>query len=359
MEKQLSNIQYLNIKSNITKKNITFLNNLFRIYDNIDTPFTIKTNKIITNNYINLIPSHIQEYIYNVTLYDINIQFIYNKKIFSIHIFQEREHFKNKRIIKKIVKTVSFLSSFSKPYCSDFLSIHIFLTPFKKSFTNPVIDTKDINTAFTFVCKKNNNITIYRKEEWFKVLLHECIHSFGIDFSSMYSQHTSFDILLSNIFHIQNNYFLSEAYCEVWATIINVITLYNKNIEFDKYITHKLHNESVFSLIQSYKFLKLHNIHVYDFMNKKTIHYTENTPGFSYIVIKSVFMYNLNSFINICTKYNGLSLKNKITENTILDFIELIKTIMKKGSYKKDINNIRNSLKNNELGKTFKFSLYG
>ena len=41
------------------------------------------------------------------------------------------------------------------------------------------------------------------------------------------------------------------------------------------------------------------------------------------------------------------------------NFIELIKTTIKKGSYKKDINNIRNSLKNNELGNTFKFSLYG
>ena len=41
-----------------------------------------------------------------------------------------------------------------------------------------------VNSGYTYTCKENNEIVIYREEEWLKVLIHESFHAYGLDFSS-------------------------------------------------------------------------------------------------------------------------------------------------------------------------------
>ena len=49
-----------------------------------------------------------------------------------------------------------------------------------------------VNTGLTRRCATDNEVVIYRQEEWFKVLIHELIHGFGLDF------HSSDDITIAN-----------------------------------------------------------------------------------------------------------------------------------------------------------------
>ena len=67
--------------------------------------------------------------------------------------------------------------------CSKKLTIYIYLTPFKKVLnkSDTVIGVKNVNSGVTYSCIDNNEICIYRKEEFLKVLFHELIHSMGLD----------------------------------------------------------------------------------------------------------------------------------------------------------------------------------
>ena len=61
---------------------------------------------------------------------------------------------------------------------------------------------KNVNTAFTYTCNRNNVIHIYRQEEWFKVLIHETFHNLNMDFSKIdngYSNQFAKDIFNLNI----------------------------------------------------------------------------------------------------------------------------------------------------------------
>ena len=69
----------------------------------------------------------------------------------------------------------------------DLVSIHLFMTDFKKEIpksTVDVIDVMNVNSGLSDVCQRDSEIIIYRKEEWFKVFIHETFHSLGLDFSN-------------------------------------------------------------------------------------------------------------------------------------------------------------------------------
>ena len=70
----------------------------------------------------------------------------------------------------------------------NLLHIDIFLTPLKKIFPKKKmsqIDVINVNSGFSnFGCRNTANITIYREEEWVKVLIHELFHNLNLDFST-------------------------------------------------------------------------------------------------------------------------------------------------------------------------------
>ena len=84
-------------------------------------------------------------------------------------------------VFKQIYTLMHILVPFSDKDCSKTLTIYLFMSPSIKLLPNrpaQIIDQHNINTAFTYACKRNNEIHIYRQEEWFKVLIHESFHSF-------------------------------------------------------------------------------------------------------------------------------------------------------------------------------------
>ena len=112
-----------------------------------------------------------------------------------------------------------------KSSCVESLNIYIYLTPFKKELPenkSEVIGPIHANTGYTYRCEKKNEIVIYRQEEWFKVFIHETMHTFGNDFEAELRDVD--DMVIKKIFSLPQgvDIRLSETYSEIWARIMNV-----------------------------------------------------------------------------------------------------------------------------------------
>ena len=106
-------------------------------------------------------------------------------------------------------------------------STHIYLFNRCKEATLPssnihILDAININGGISNVCVQNSisEIVIYRKEEWFKVLIHETFHNYGLDFSDLMIN--SMKEKVKKLFPIQSNMELFEAYTEFWGEIMNM-----------------------------------------------------------------------------------------------------------------------------------------
>ena len=79
----------------------------------------------------------------------------------------------------------------------------------------------NINGGYTYGgCHNSNEITIYRQEEWFKVLIHELFHNLDLDFSTLNIDRWREKMF--DIFGIESEYNIYETYCETWARILNI-----------------------------------------------------------------------------------------------------------------------------------------
>ena len=153
-----------------------------KIFDKINKP-------IMWNS--NFFPDNIKKYIENELSTMINYKIEIDSRTFSLYfyIYNDDEILNN---IDNYVKNVFIWLYIGNEYinknCSNYTNIYIYLTPFLKklpSKSNKILDHNNVNTAFTMSgCNKKGEIIIYRKEEWFKVLIHECFHSFDFDFST-------------------------------------------------------------------------------------------------------------------------------------------------------------------------------
>ena len=70
------------------------------------------------------------------------------------------------------------------------------------------------------ITKETSVINIFRKEEWFKTLIHECV-CFNLDFKS---SKINFTTLFSDLFYINSSYIVNESFTEFWARILNAIS---------------------------------------------------------------------------------------------------------------------------------------
>jgi hypothetical protein len=203
-----------------------------------------------------------------------------------------------------------------------------------------------VNTAFTMACPpiRENEIYIYRKEEWFKVFIHETFHSLGLDFAKMHE--TPAKSAMFSIFPVNCDLRLYEMYSELWAEIINVIFIcaseykstdtyfrFNRfNIKtLCKMIDETLHTERIFSIFQCVKILKHFHLQYNDLYSmepeavRNRYNYHERTNVFSYYILKSIAMYFYNDFIEWCCIHNAESIHFKKTLRNTVRLVEFIK----------------------------------
>ena len=237
---------------------------------------------------------------------------------------------------------------YSQNTCSKNLNIFLYLTDHKKMLShtcrmeescNRMIDRDNVNSAFTFSCNRshhNNEIYIFRKEEWFKVFIHESFHAFHLDFSSMSQSEANRNIF--RIFPIKCDPRVYESYTEMWGEIINIMFLVYFELRTEnmdkllKKTEEYLIYEKWFSIFQCVKILNYYGMEyreLYEDTSRaeyaQTHKYKENTSVFSYYILKSIFMTHIDDFLDWCVEKNRGSLFFKKTQSNIVSLIQFIR----------------------------------
>ena len=321
--------------------------------------YNINIKKILNSSQIskskkfgfNLFPKEVRNHIEQMSMTEISYTFsLFNREIKLIFIIEKQKNENENENLKEFDKYVDsiimwlyILNDYSSNMCSQKITIFFYFTTLEKELpeTNiSILNENNVNTAFTTSCPKDSEIIIFRKEEWFKVLIHESIHNFGLDFSDM-DITTSTKIIL-NLFPVNSEVTLFESYTELWAEIMNALFCSffhlkdknNKNNkeEFFKNAEFFLNFERCYSFFQLVKTLDFMGLSYTDlfsntFESKKlrdTL-YKEDSNVLSYYIIKTILINNYPSFLNWCEMNNSSLLQFKKTIKNQIEYCNLIK----------------------------------
>lgn len=351
--------------------------------------YDLKINKIFNKTQIpkpkqfpyTSIPHEITSFIDENSHFHIQYNFELFQRKFIIHFICQ--HFSDvstyNHYIDSILLWFYVLNHFASLNCSKNLIVYLYFTDLKKKLPKKqqqVLDQIHANTAFTRSCTVDSEIVIFREEEWFKVLIHECFHSFGLDFSNMNMD--SLNVcheLIKDIFPVNSDIRLYEAYTEFWARILNIVIYsfyktYTNNVKtakttdfnnFLSYTNFSIHQEIIFSCYQMIKVLNhmgLKYEHLYlneiIYKDKRKTFYKENTSILSYYIIQTIMINHFQDFLSWCLKYNTNILQFNKTENNVISLCNWIEKRYNKDGFLDNIficeklfNHLKNKKQNN------------
>ena len=283
---------------------------------------------------------------------------------------------------KQVFMLIAILTHYSSSECSKSLNIFIYLTDFKRIIPDnnyTILGAYNVNGGFTTTCDKNSEIVVYRKEEWFKVLIHETFHNLGLDFSKMNTN--QFHSKIKQIFPINSKFNIFESYCEFWARILNsafcsynVIDNKNDKDAFKTFLDFFIQIERLFSLFQCNKILNFLGIsyqNLYETDNGSHIArenlYKETTNVFAYYIVTAFLLDNYVNVMNWCNKNNLSCFKFNNSQRNLDLFYNLIENSYKRNEFLKNLmcvsnyssklnkkTNKSNKLANNQINNIFK-----
>lgn len=325
----------------------------------IATPMQIIKSKNGSGRYF---PINVEQHIDATTQYMVDIRFktVFGRNVRIIFTTEEEsdDPILHPEVYDKYVSFVylwiTIIHHYAKLECSQTLTIYAYLTSLKKLLPKTsaeVIGVNNVNTAYTIPCSEPSEIIIYRKEEWFKVLLHESFHNFALDFATSPSDKCVKRIL--ETFPIDSEVNLFEAYTEAWAEIWNLVFCsffkthsyshsgslkkisdenYEKNLgnflgNFQELSEMEI-NYSVFQMVKMLNHMGLN----YSTIHSKEAHlhalrknlYKENSHVFAYYIAKGIILFNYQGFLAWCQKHNENILQFKETHETQHAFCEFI-----------------------------------
>ena len=302
-------------------------------------------------------PERVRRHIDNKTLFEYSYIFsLFDREIKIIFVLEEQGNEKEyNKYVDSIIMWLYILNKYASNNCSKKITIYLYFTTLEKRLPESniyILDQHNVNTAFTRTCPINSEIVVFRKEEWFKVLIHETFHNFGLDFSDM-NNNTCHNYILS-LFPVNSNVNLYEAYTEFWAEIINSLfcsfySLKNKNDihEFMKnaeYFINFERNYSFFQMVKTLKFMGLTYNDLYCKSQKSSIMrdnlYKEESNVLAYYIIKTILINNYQDFIFWCKKHNSSLLQFRKTTSNQMD---MCKFIEKKYKTKQMLENVKST----------------
>jgi hypothetical protein len=276
------------------------------------------------------INTHINKYMFHTIVYTFSLN---SKEITITFIVEEKPSVKMyNKYVQKIIVWLHIMYKYADPKCSPKLHLYIYFTSLTKmlpSNNTHTIGQNNVNTAFTYSCKQDAEIVIFRKEEWFKVLMHESFHNFGLDFSDMNNTECTKKIL--SIFKVDSDVNLFEAYTEFWAEIMNTaFCSYYVNStwkEFLKNFEFFINFERTYKLFQMVKTLKFMGLQYTDLFSSQSVYkYKEESNVLSYYIITTILLDNYQDFLLWCSKNNEHIIQFKKSESNITNFCNFIET---------------------------------
>ena len=332
----------------------------------------------------NAFPSEVKKHIDKHSMVSLTYTFHLFKRNISIIFLIEESH------VEKLIKTYNnyvdymlvwlyMIDIHSSKKCVNQLKIFVYHTSLLKNLpksNNEILNENNVNTAFTRTCPSNSEIVIFRKEEWFKVFIHETFHNFGLDFSNM--NMSTIHKKIFKLFPVNSNINLYEAYAEFWARMVNVLfcsfiyakTKNDRNAFYEK-VDFFINFERQFAFFQMVKILNFMGL-TYQDLYKKTalsekmrrIFYKEDTNVLSYYVITLILLNNCYEFLLWCDANNASILNFKKTEKTLDNFCKFIEK-----NYKSEdllygiectnelLDHVKKTTKGNYLTKTLRMTL--
>jgi len=363
---------------NYCKKHVHYRTSIKKILSaaQITKPLNFNSNSFpeMVRNHID--ESMMSEISFSFSLYDRNIK---------VHFIVENSNVEldiglYNRYMESITMWLYMLNIYGSKDCVNSLTLYFYFTSLEKSLPNSnihILNEINVNTAFTTTCPKDSEIVVFRKEEWFKVFIHETFHNFSLDFSIMNNDKVNTCIL--DIFKVYSKVNGYEAYTEFWAEIINAVFCSFYSIKNKDDINDFLSNSefyinfertySFFQLVKTLDFMGLSYKDLYSNSKHSIIVrenlYKENTNVLSYYIIKCVLMNNYQGFLGWCSKNNLSLLDFKKTIGNQIQFCKFVeknykiqtmlngiheseiflsKIKRKKGDYKFILSNLRMSI---------------
>jgi hypothetical protein len=336
--KHVNKIKQTTKTNNILKE---LYNNIFNAYKYLNqikqkgNYFTITTKKITNATHIsrpkifnaNNFPEMVRNYIDELTTNELIYTFsIYGRNV-KIYFIVEDSNVELKidtynKYVDSIMMWLYILNQYASKQCANTIVIYLYFTSLEKKLPPSniyILDEINVNTAFTTTCPKDSEIVVFRKEEWFKVFIHETIHNFGLDFSDMNNNEAHKCIL--NIFKVNSDVNLYESYTEFWAEIMNALfcsffslkdkTNIHEFLSNSEFFINFERTYSFFQLVKTLNFMGLTYNDLYSNSSHSKILrenlYKEKTHVLSYYIIKTVLINNYQGFLSWC-KLNNFSL---------------------------------------------------
>lgn len=234
----------------------------------------------------------------------------YKYKNISIRVYYRKNKDNiNISLIKKVLERASFIYVNKKE-----IFIHLLLTPLRKIIETP-LTSNNVNSGFTYT--NNNQIFIYRKEDFPKVILHELIHhDFYIHNDNVKSENES---KLKDFFMLDNNskFILNEAIVELWALLYHLFFI---SSEYKISFKDLFEIELKYSLYKCYQIFELHkNGNANGNGNK----WKEVSNIYAYIICKTILLRNISELIKIYSfPYDDTKITSFIIKNAKLPIIK-------------------------------------
>ncbi len=223
---------------------------------------------------------------------------------------------------------------FEKSNCT--LCVSYYPTPFRKELLNSSKPTptsskksgltpREVNSGVTFLeprehqHKHNGEVVVFRKEEHLKVLIHELIHSFHLDYELVaHSRKTQRDLC--------TNYpiLLNEAYTESLATLFYIYFSLPPFLFAATLFKSLFKKELKYELGMAKKILKLNGMNARDLSSivkedgSCKAHFYQHTNVFSYYLLKPLLLYHMDFFDLFMKKHT----KNGKVKKSGVDVLE-------------------------------------
>ena len=285
-----------------------------------------------------------------------------------------------KRILVRIAFVIIFFkeSTCSKP---EHLVMNLFLININKKIPHTrdtILDTENINSGFTtFMGDGTKNIIIFRAEEMDKLIVHELIHFYYLDFHQL-------DIDLAQFLNVSDSikFIPNESYTETMTILIHCALLASEIDEggekrrlslklLKKQTINFLVKEIIFGLFQCAKILYQYNYHnISNFVlgnNSNKSHIREYTNNFrqtacilSYYFIKTALLVNFSNTLTFLNR-NFIGPNNfKISDSVKVkqQYSELIAYSLKRNEFTTHVQKYLKFITDNMLTKHRRRKIY-
>ena len=276
----------------------------------------------IMNEFVEL---YLMEHIHNELKYKHIYTINYKNLDIMLNIYSKTNSLSS-IVINDIIERVIVCGLFKSTEQNININVDIYLTPFKKKYNYykplEILGPREINSGASIVGHK---LFVFRKEELNKVLVHELVHYLSIDLHDVPFNN------FSDYFNVNSNntVLLNEAYTEIMGLLINTCIYSNKV----SVVKESLNKELKYSIYQSAKILTIFKFeNAFHFFKKCDCeNFKQNTDIFSYFIVKTAVLMDLDEFLTLYyeSKITALSFKDYILPITLSKrFINYINKFM-------------------------------